>query len=69
MNPVNIESRFVVFDGYFDIFNILISEDNAPCGSRCSIIDYTVTMSVNDGVLRFNPLFNPSIITLIQNGT
>lgn len=27
MTPILIESRFETFDGYFDIFNIIITED------------------------------------------
>jgi hypothetical protein len=65
IHPVSIEPRFVEFDGYFDIFNIMITEDNAPCGTKCSPLDFTVTMTINDGILRFNPSYDSSSITLI----
>ncbi len=68
-NPVNIESRFVEFDGFFDIFNVNIEEDNSPCGSKCNTLEYTVTMTVNDGILRFNPSLDKAVITVVQDTT
>jgi hypothetical protein len=34
--PPAIDSRFLEFDGYFDIFDIIIREDITPCGASCS---------------------------------
>ena len=53
-----IEDRFLSFDGYFDIFDIIIWEDKKACGSSCSELSYLVTLEVNKGYLRFNPAFD-----------
>lgn len=54
-----IEDRFLNFDGYFDIFDVVIREDNSPCGLACSPLTYLVDLEVNKGVLRLDPSINP----------
>lgn len=61
------EERFLSFDGYFDIFDIVIREDTAACGNSCSQVSYFVELEVNKGFLRFNPAADTSKVTIIQN--
>jgi hypothetical protein len=67
LTPVYIENRFVFFDGYFDIFNVIIQEDDSPCGLLCNPVIYNVQLSVNNGVVRFNPAFATDQVTILQN--
>ena len=67
LSPVYIENRFVYFDGYFDIFNVIIQEDDSPCGILCNPITYNVELSVNNGMVRFNPAFANEQVTILQN--
>lgn len=35
VRPTIIEERYLSFNGYFDIFDIIIREDRRPCGNNC----------------------------------
>jgi hypothetical protein len=53
---------YLNFDGFFDIFDVLIKEDQTYCqqfGQGCGQITYQVSLDVNRGSLRFNPSYNP----------
>lgn len=57
-NVLAVEDRFLKFDGYFDIFNIIVREDTSTCGTGCGTLSYLVNLEVNKGILRFNPSFD-----------
>ncbi len=59
-----IDSRFVTFDGYFDIFDISIIEDITSCGTGCPTLSYLVDLRVNKGTLRLNPSFDSTIVNI-----
>ena len=61
----HIEDRLIHFDGFFDIFDVIIREDTSPCGRGCSELSYLVDLEVNKGVLRFNPSFDFSQIRTV----
>ena len=42
--PTTIDSRFLDFDGYFDIFDIVIHEDTRPCSPSCAPLIYLVDL-------------------------
>lgn len=55
IRPTVIEDRYLQFDGYFDIFDIIIKEDRRPCGTSCRDLDYYINLEINKGILRLNP--------------
>eukprot|EP00347_Sterkiella_histriomuscorum_P022128 403331584 len=67
VRPTLIEDRYLEFNGYFDIFDIIIREDRRPCGIQCKDLDYLINLEVNKGVLRLNPSFDKSTISITQN--
>ena len=43
-----IDERFFNFDGYFQIYNVEITEDDSACSSStCNPIEYETTVQVN----------------------
>lgn len=66
-NPLKIDERYLSFNGFFDIFDIVIREDTDPCiklGGSCGSLTYQVSLEVNKGLLRFNPLFDQTRVTI-----
>ena len=55
IRPTNIDRKYLEFDGYFDIFDIIIREDTRPCGNNCNDLAYLVNLEVNKGILRLSP--------------
>jgi len=60
----------LLFDGFFDIFDVVIKEDQSYCaqfGQGCGDIKYRVSLEVNKGSLRFNPACIQSSVQITSN--
>lgn len=66
IKPTVIDERYSTFDGYFDIFDIIIREDRRSCGSACKDLDYLISLEVNKGILRLNPAYDKSSVQITQ---
>jgi uncharacterized membrane protein len=65
LRPIYIEERFIEFDGYFDIFDIVIREDTSMCNPKCSQIMYSVDLTVSAGTVAFDDDYSKSGITIL----
>ncbi|CDW91272.1 UNKNOWN [Stylonychia lemnae] len=67
IRPANIDQKYINFDGYFDIFDIIIREDKRSCGNSCIDLAFLVSLEVNKGILRLNPEFDKDLVSITQN--